>query len=80
MGSDFQEDHAARSAGAPGRDARGKWGIFALYCGRNGPERRRFERSRWRRITSACSGHVKVSRILRSAKCAPLCHAADARR
>jgi len=33
MGSDFQEDHAARSAGAPGRDARGKSGIFALYCG-----------------------------------------------
>jgi Enoyl-(Acyl carrier protein) reductase len=32
------------------------------------------------RLTSACSGHVKVSRILRSAKCAPPCRAADARR
>ena len=31
-------------------------------------------------ITSACSGQFKVSRILRSAKCAPLCPAADARR
>ncbi len=33
-----------------------------------------------RRRTSACSRHVKVSRILRGAKCATLCHAADARR
>jgi hypothetical protein len=34
MASDFQGDHA--SADAPGCDACGKLGIFALYCGRLG--------------------------------------------
>jgi hypothetical protein len=37
MGSDFQEK-ITRLAARPWRDVRGKSGIFALYCGRNGPK------------------------------------------